>query len=80
MKVSIPANHSAAALLRLAEMPYSGSNSMFIKILLNKKYSLPTRVIEALVIHFSSFEVETRVLPVGSKDSYHYMRDVSVST
>jgi len=63
-KVSIPGNHSAAALLRMAEMPYSGSTSLFIRVLINKKYSLPRRVIEALVAHFYSFEKETRGLPV----------------
>jgi len=63
-KVSIPANHSAAALLRLAEMPYNGSTSMFIKTLLNKKYALPRRVLDALITHFASFEKETRQLPV----------------
>jgi essential nuclear protein 1 len=63
-KVSIPSNHSAAAILRLAEMPYSGSTSMFIKVLMNKKYALPLRVVEALVAHFYSFEKESRLLPV----------------
>lgn len=63
-KQSIPGIHSAAVLLRLAELPYSGSTSMFIKILLNKKYALPRRVIDALVAHFLTFERETRVLPV----------------
>ena len=63
-KVSIPGTHSAAALLRLIDMPYSGSTSLFIKTLLNKKYSFPMRVIDSLVEHFMSFESETRVLPV----------------
>jgi essential nuclear protein 1 len=63
-KVSVPGNHSAAALLRLAEMPYSGSTSLFIRVLLNKKYALPRRVIDALVAHFATFENETRALPV----------------
>ncbi len=63
-KVSIPGIHSAAALLRLTQMPYGGSTSMFIRILLNKKYSLPRRVIDALVDHFVSFEREKRTLPV----------------
>ncbi len=63
-KVSIQGNHSAAALLKLVEMPYSGSNSLFIRILLNKKYALPRRVIEALLVHFYSFSEETRDLPV----------------
>ena len=63
-KVSIQSTHSAVVLLRLSEMPYYGSNSFFIKILLNKKYALPRRVIDALVNHFCSFEKEVRVLPV----------------
>ena len=57
-KVSIPGIHSTAALIRLTQMPYSGSTSMFIRILLNKKYSLPRRVVDALVDHFVSFERE----------------------
>jgi essential nuclear protein 1 len=64
-KVSIPSNHSSAALLKLAEMPYSGSTSIFIRILLNKKYALPRRVVDSLVSHFCSFENETRILPVS---------------
>lgn len=65
MKVSIPGNHSAAVLLKLAEMPYSGTNSLFIKVLLNKKYALPKRVIDALVNHFTIFEEDSRQLPVS---------------
>ena len=63
-KVSIPGNHSAAALLKLADMPYSGSTSLFIRIILNKKYALPRRVIHSIVNHFCSFDKETRQLPV----------------
>ncbi|CAM9515186.1 unnamed protein product [Chrysoparadoxa australica] len=62
--VSIPANHSAVALLKLAQMPYSGATSTFMKILLNKKYSLPHKVIDALVDQFMGFCGETRELPV----------------
>jgi essential nuclear protein 1 len=63
-KVSVPGNHSAAALLRLAEMPYSGSTSLFVRVLLHKKYALPRRVIDALVKHFCTFEKEATLLPV----------------
>ncbi|CAE6439776.1 unnamed protein product [Rhizoctonia solani] len=52
MKVSVPNLHSAAALLRLASMDYSGPNSLFIRILLDKKYALPYKVIDGLVFHF----------------------------
>jgi len=63
-KCSIPMLHSSAALLKLAEMDYSGANSIFIKTLLDKKYALPFRVIDALVFHFVKFEHDRRILPV----------------
>ena len=116
-RVSVPIVHSAAALLKLCEMPYAGTTSMFIKVrvhkqlpnqqhskgwqedqevkteehivvtlyfcccstvcilltpllspylqvLLNKKYALPYRVIDNLVLHFTSFGSDTRRLPV----------------
>jgi essential nuclear protein 1 len=54
-KNSIPMLHSAAALLKIAEMDYSGANSIFIRILLDKKYALPYRVIDAIVFHFTKY-------------------------
>ena len=68
-KVKVPLLHSAAALLKLAEMDYSGAtdcirkrreadrdnlgpNSLFIRILLDKKYALPYKVVDGLVFHF----------------------------
>lgn len=51
-KVSVPVLHSAAALLRLAGMDYAGPNSLFIRVLLDKKYALPYKVVDALVFHF----------------------------
>ena len=44
-RVSLPVLHSAAALLRIADMAYSGTNSFFIRVLLDKKYALPYRVV-----------------------------------
>jgi len=63
-KVSIPMMHSAAAMLKMASMPYSGATSLFLRVLLNKKYSLPFKVIDILVHHFLAFKRETRELPV----------------
>ena len=48
----------------MAEMPYSGVTSFFMKTLIEKKYSLPYRVVDALVDHFTAFKVEQRALPV----------------
>ncbi|KAI3435957.1 hypothetical protein D9Q98_002015 [Chlorella vulgaris] len=63
-RTSIPVLHSAAAMLRIAEMPYSGTNSFFLRVLLDKKYALPYRVVDALVDHFMRFKTEERQLPV----------------
>ena len=49
--------HSAAALLKIAEMNYSGGNSIFIRTLIEKRYALPFRVVDALVHHFIKYEV-----------------------
>ena len=64
VRKSIPVLHSAAALLRLTEIAAeqtststenSGSTNVFIKVLLEKKYALPYKVIDALVFHFLRF-------------------------
>lgn len=63
-KVSVPVLHSAAAIHRLCEIaaeqmssdPESaGPCNIFIKTLLEKKYALPFKVIDALVFHFLRF-------------------------
>ncbi|XP_076857214.1 bystin [Brachyhypopomus gauderio] len=63
-KCSIPVLHSSAAMLKLAEMEYTGANSIFLRLLLDKKYALPFRVLDALLAHFLSFRSEKRTLPV----------------
>ncbi|KAK7316052.1 hypothetical protein VNO77_34713 [Canavalia gladiata] len=63
-KVSIPPLHSSVALLKLAGMDYCGTTSYFIKLLLEKKYALPYRVVDAVVAHFMRFLSETRIMPV----------------
>ena len=65
-RVSIPVHHSAVAIHKLAQMEYSGAASIFIKTLLNKKYSLPAPVIGSLVRHFAGFvnDNSTVKLPV----------------
>ena len=63
-RVSIPVLHSAAALLRLCDIAAEqtsmsteggGATNIFIRVLLEKKYALPYKVIDALVFHFLRF-------------------------
>ncbi|KYO34237.1 bystin [Alligator mississippiensis] len=63
-KCSIPVLHSSAAMLKIAEMEYSGANSIFLRLLIDKKYALPFRVVDALVFHFLGFRRDQRTLPV----------------
>lgn len=63
-KVSIPSAHSAVALYKIAQMPYSGANALFIGVLLNKKYALPYEVVDAVAEHFIRVREEREVPPV----------------
>lgn len=63
-KNSIPILHSSASILKIAEADYTGANSIFLRIFLDKKYALPYRVVDAVVFHFLRFSTETRELPV----------------
>lgn len=67
VKVSIPVLHSAAALLRLCDIAAEhfttakedgggAATNIFIRVLLQKKYALPYKVIDALVFHFLRFK------------------------
>ncbi|KAG7208630.1 hypothetical protein KM043_014837 [Ampulex compressa] len=63
-KNSIPILHSSAAILKIAEMDYTGANSIFLRIFLDKKYALPYRVVDGVVFHFLRFERDPREMPV----------------
>lgn len=64
IKCSLPVLHASAALLKIAEMSYSGANSVFLRALIMKKYALPFRVIDGLVFHFVQFRHDKRQMPV----------------
>ncbi|VDN18392.1 unnamed protein product [Gongylonema pulchrum] len=51
-------------LCEIANMEYTGTNSLFLRILIDKKYTLPYRAIDALVNHFLRFRKDERHLPV----------------
>lgn len=81
-KQHIPLLHACAAMLKIAEMDYSGANSVFLHILINKKYALPYRVVDALVYHFLKFANDKRQLPVLWHQCLlvfvqHYKQDLS---
>ncbi|KAI9883339.1 MAG: Mitochondrial zinc maintenance protein 1, mitochondrial [Watsoniomyces obsoletus] len=75
-RVSVPVLHSAAALLRLCDIAAEqssmsteggGATNIFIRTLLEKKYALPYKVIDALVFHFLRFR-GAKILAPGDED------------
>ncbi|KAK9303823.1 hypothetical protein QLX08_004564 [Tetragonisca angustula] len=62
--ILLPLLESGTSILKIAEMDYTGANSIFLRIFLDKKYALPYRVIDAVVFHFLRFERDSRELPV----------------
>ncbi|XP_013072174.2 bystin-like [Biomphalaria glabrata] len=61
---SIPVGYSAAALILISKMDYNGANSIFMRAILNKKYSLPLSAIDATVEHFMRFLDVNEKMPV----------------
>ncbi|KAJ8698269.1 snoRNA-binding rRNA-processing protein, variant 2 [Pleurotus ostreatus] len=63
-KNKVPVLHASAALMRIAEMDYTGPNSLFIRVLVDKKFQLPFKVVDALVFHFirlsNTYKAKTR--------------------
>ncbi|CAB3237235.1 unnamed protein product [Arctia plantaginis] len=79
---SVPVLHSSAAMLKIAEMDYTGANSIFLRILFDKKYALPYRVVDSVVFHFIRFQNDKRTLPVLWHQSFltfvqRYKADIS---
>lgn len=66
-KVSIPSFHSSAALIKLTENEYDIGTGYFIKVLIGKRYALPTTALDMLVDFFCKFgipeEHENEVIP-----------------
>ncbi|SCU81179.1 LAFA_0C03158g1_1 [Lachancea sp. 'fantastica'] len=56
-KISVPALHSSAALSYLLRLPFSPATTVFIKILLEKKYALPYQTVDDCVYYFMRFRI-----------------------
>lgn len=81
-KFSLPVLHSSAALMKIADMEYTGANSIFMRVLLEKKYALPFRTLDTVVAHFVRFASDKRELPLLWHQclltfAQHYKNDIS---
>ncbi|GME81192.1 unnamed protein product [Ambrosiozyma monospora] len=58
-KCSVPVQHSSVALSWLLEQEFNPATTVFIRILVEKKYALPYQTIDDLVYYFMRFRVIT---------------------
>lgn len=89
VRVSIPVLHSAAALLRLCEIAADQSSNVntesagacntFIRVLLEKKYALPYKAVDALVFYFLRFR-NSKPAAVGADPEITGVRNGSKQT
>ena len=66
-KMHLPPVPTAVAIVKLAHLPFSGANSVFIRVLIDKKMALPYQAIDALVQYFHKFvstHGKDEILPV----------------
>ncbi|CAI5760287.1 unnamed protein product [Candida verbasci] len=54
-KVSIPVLHSSVALTQLLQKDFTPATTVFIRILIEKKYALPYQTLDELVFYFMRF-------------------------
>ena len=63
-KCSIPALHSAAAIMLILNLKLSGSLLTVLRGFINKKYSLPVSVVKRIINFFVEFKDDQMSLPV----------------
>lgn len=63
-KCPIPVYHSAAAIVFISKLQYSGPRAIVLRALIEKKYALPVSVVEALVYEFCKEVLNNVTMPV----------------
>lgn len=60
-KTHVPLLHSAATMLKIAEMPHSPARCVFLMDLISKNYALPYRVLDGIVDHFTRYTHDDQI-------------------
>lgn len=68
-KVSIPVLHSSVALSYLLKLDFNPATTLFIRVLLEKKYALPYQIVDDVVFYFMKFRhLEDSSMAVDQED------------
>lgn len=60
-KISVPVLHSSVALTQLVQRDFKPSTTVFIRVLIEKKYALPYQTLDELVFYFMRFRKAAQV-------------------
>lgn len=58
----------AAALMKMTSMEYKLGNGYFLKVLLGKRYTLPTMVLDAVINYFCKTGMQDEQAPTGDEE------------
>lgn len=79
-KTSIPVQHAAVALSWLLEQEFSPAATVFIRVLIEKKYALPYQTIDDLVFYFMKFRVVTdKKFEINNEDDGDFDIDIDIT-
>lgn len=67
-KVSIPSLHSSVALTQLTQRDYTPARTVFIRVLIEKRYALPYQTLDDLVFYFMKFRLNSQERPTDDQD------------
>lgn len=79
-KMSINPLDVAAAMMKLTTMEYKLGNGYFLKVLLGKRYTLPTMVLDSIINYFCKTGMQDDKQPTGEEvEEYDEEMEVEVS-
>lgn len=66
-KVSVPVLHSSVALTQLVQREFNPATTVFIRVLIEKKYALPYQTLDELVFYFMRFRKAAQEEAMGEE-------------
>ena len=75
-KMSINPLDVAAALMKLTSAEYKLGNGYFLKVLLGKRYTLPTMVLDAVIDFFCKTGMQDSSEPTGDDEEEEYNEEM----
>ncbi|CAD8205943.1 unnamed protein product [Paramecium octaurelia] len=63
-KLHVPPIHGSIAIFKVAQLDFTGPVAVILKVLIEKKFSLPERALDEVIKYFMRYENDPREMPV----------------